>query len=156
MTFSTRDLVNRAMDGKQPLYVTSFLGASQIKRALIDTGASTNILPFLTLDALVIPRERIIRKPLQVAGIGSLQQCTLGHVSLDLKVGPIGACTLMHVMDGDTSYHVILGHPWLHKAVASIYHQCVKVVWKGRPMTVKATRTPYDRAKLHRAMATLY
>ena len=63
MTFSPRDLANRAMDGKRPLYVTAFLGAPQIKKTLIDTGSSTNILPLLTLDALGIPRERIIREP---------------------------------------------------------------------------------------------
>ena len=59
-----------------------------------------------------------------MAGIGLLQQHTLGHVSLDLTLGPIRACTLMHVMNGDTLYHVILGCPWLnaHKAVASTYH----------------------------------
>ena len=109
---------------QEALYVTAFLGASQIKRALVNTDASTNILPPSTLDALSIPRERIIRGPLQVAGIGSLQQHTLGHVSLDLTLGPIRACTLMHVMNGDTLYHVILGCPWLnaHKAVASTYH----------------------------------
>ena len=28
MTFSTRDLANRAVNGEKPLYVTSFLGAS--------------------------------------------------------------------------------------------------------------------------------
>ena len=73
VTFSARDLANRAVDGERPLYVTAFLGASQIKRALVDTGASTNILPLLTLDALDIPRERIIREPFQVARIGLLQ-----------------------------------------------------------------------------------
>ena len=60
MTFFARDLANRVVDGEIPLYVTAFLGASQIKRALVDTGASTNILHLSTLDALGIPRERII------------------------------------------------------------------------------------------------
>ena len=51
-------------------------------------------------------------------------------MSLDLRVGPIKARTLVHVMDGDISYYVILGHPWLkvHKAVDSTYHQCVKAI----------------------------
>ena len=64
MTFSPRDLANRAMDGEKVLYVTAFLNSFQIKRALVDTGASTNILPLLTLNALGIPRERIIQEPL--------------------------------------------------------------------------------------------
>ena len=73
VTFSSRDLANRDVDSERPLYVTTFLGTSQIKKALVDTSASTNILPLLTLDALGIPRERIIWEPLQVARIGSLQ-----------------------------------------------------------------------------------
>lgn len=93
-----------------------------------------------------------------MVGIGSLQQHALGHVSLDLRVGPIKACTLMHVMDDDTSYHVILGLPWLnaHKAIVSTYHQCMKAVWRGRLVTIEATRIPFDRAKLYYAKAALY
>ena len=52
VTFSNKDLVNRVVDGDRPLYVTTFLGASRIKRASVDTGASTNILPLPTFDAL--------------------------------------------------------------------------------------------------------
>ena len=75
-------------------------------------------------------QERIIPEPLQVAGIGSLQQCTLGQMSMDLRVGPIQAPTLMHIIEGNTSYHIILDRPWLkeYKAVASTYHQRVKVI----------------------------
>ena len=73
VTFSNKDLINWVVDGNKPSYVTSFSGASQIKRALVDTEASTNILPLPTFDALGIPRERIILEPMQVAGIGALQ-----------------------------------------------------------------------------------
>ena len=45
VTFSNKDLVNHAIDGNKTLYVTAFVGASQIKRALVDISASTNILP---------------------------------------------------------------------------------------------------------------
>ena len=64
VTFSNKDLVNRVVDGNRPLYVTAFMGASRIKRALMDIGASTNILPLQTFDALGIPRERIILEPM--------------------------------------------------------------------------------------------
>lgn len=57
VTFSSRELGNQSVDGEKPLYVTTFLGASQIKWALVDTYASTNILPFLTLDALGIHKK---------------------------------------------------------------------------------------------------
>ena len=125
---------------------------------MIDTGASTNILPLLIFDALGIPREIIILEPLQVTGIGVLQQSTLGHVSVDLKVGLIRAPTLMHVMEGSTSYHIILGRPWMkaYKVVASTYHQCMKVVWRNKQIVIEATKMPFDRSKLHFAKVTLY
>lgn len=64
----------------------------------------------------------------------------------------------MHEMDGDTSYHIILGHAWLkaHKVMVSKYHQCVKAIWRGRPITIKASKKPYDIAELHYAEAALY
>ena len=64
----------------------------------------------------------------------------------------------MYVMDGDTSYHIILGRPWLkaHKVVASTYHQCIKAVWRGRLVTIEVTRIPYDRVELHYVEAALY
>lgn len=44
-----------------------FLGAYQIERAMVDIGASTNILPLPTQDALGNPQERITWEPLQVS-----------------------------------------------------------------------------------------
>ena len=64
VTFSNKDLVNQGINGDMNLYVIAFLGASQIKRELVDTGASTNILPLPTFDDLGIPKERIIPDPL--------------------------------------------------------------------------------------------
>ena len=64
----------------------------------------------------------------------------------------------MHMMDGDTLYHVILSHPWLnaHRAVASTYHQNVKAVWRGWLVTIEATKMPLDRIELHYAKVALY
>mgnify|MGYP003743946007 CR=1 FL=1 len=130
VTFSSKDLANQVIDGDRPLYLTTFLGASRIKRVFVGTSASSNILPLPTLDALGIPRDKIIPKPLWVARIGALQQNTLGHVSLDLRVGTIRAPTLTHVMERSISYHIILGRPWLkaYKAVVSTYYQCMKAI----------------------------
>ena len=124
MTFSVRNLANQAVDSERPLYVTSFLGSLSNQEGLGGYWCFHQYLPLLTLDVLGIPRERITQKPLQVVGIWALQQCILGHVSLDLRTGPIRERTLMHVMGGDTSYHIILGCPWrkVDKVVAFVYH----------------------------------
>ena len=158
ITFSNKDLVNQVVDSNKPLYVTAFLGASRIKRALIDTGASISILPLPTFDALGILRERIIPESMEVVGIDALQENNLRHVSFDVRVGPIRAPTVMHVMEGNTSYHIILGRPWLkaYKVVASTYHQCVKAIWRNKQVVIEAIKMPFDRAELHFAEVALY
>ena len=72
---------------------------------------------------------------------------------LDLRVGPIRAPTLIHVMEGNTSYHIILGRPWLkaYKDVAPTY-----IVWRNKQGVTRATRMPFDRAELHFAKAAPY
>ena len=79
-------------------------------------------------------------------------------MSFDLRVRPIRAPTLMHVMKGSTSYHIILGRPWLkaYKAMASTYRQCVKDVWRNKQVVIEATRMPFDRVELHFAEVALY
>ena len=79
---------------------------------------------------------------MQGARIRALQQNTLGRVPLDLRVGLIRVTTLMYVMEGNTSYHIILGHPWLkvYKAMASTYHQCVKAIWRNKSLVIEATK----------------
>ena len=64
----------------------------------------------------------------------------------------------MHMMEKNTSYHIILGCPWLkvHKAVAFTYHQCVKAIWRNKQVIIEATKMPFDRAELHFAKAALY
>ena len=89
-TFPNKDLVNRVVDDDRPLYVTAFAGASRIKRALVDIGVSTNILPLPTFDALGIPRERIIPKPMQLAGIRALHRILLGMCLWTFGLGQFG------------------------------------------------------------------
>ena len=64
----------------------------------------------------------------------------------------------MHVMKGNTSYHIILGYPCLkaYKAMASTYHQWVKAVWRNRQVVIEATRMSFDRTELHFAEVALY
>ena len=78
VTFATRDLANQAMDGKRPLYVSNFLGASQIKRTLVDIGASTNFLALPTLDALGIPRETTSSSRNRIVAVVHLRACIFG------------------------------------------------------------------------------
>ena len=75
-----------------------------------------------------------------------------------LKVGPIFALTKFHVIDSLVSYHALLGRPCLHKhkLVPSIYHQCVKGRFNGKPICIPANPTPFDLSEAHYFEAAFY
>ena len=77
---------------------------------------------------------------------------------VDLKVGPIRSPTRFHVLEEETSYHLLLGRPWIHahNCVPSTLHQCLKASIKGKTIHVNATRAPFTTAEAHLAEAILF
>ena len=114
----------------------------QVRRALVDTEASLNLIALSTLEAMGLTGRRI----LGITGFGGLAESTEGYVQLVLRVGPIVALTRFHVINSEVSYHVLLGRTGLHKhyLVPSIYHQCVKRRLNGRPIRIPANHNPFS------------
>ena len=109
---------------KRPLYLAVSINQILIKRALVDIGASVNLIPLSTLQATGISERKIQRFLMEVTGFGGRGEYTAGHIWLWLKVSPIASLAQFHVVKTKVSYHVLLGRPWLHKhrLVPSTYH----------------------------------
>ena len=122
----------------KPLYIATQINNVHIRRALVDIGASLNLIPTSTLKAARIPLNRIVGAPIEVFGFARIHECTIGSIKLVLKVGPIVTLTKFHVINSPISYHALLGRPWLHKhkLMPSTYHQCVKGRFNGKPIRI--------------------
>ncbi|XP_075645408.1 uncharacterized protein LOC142616435 [Castanea sativa] len=92
-------------DHSKPLYVAAQINDVHIRRALVDTSASLNLIPVSTLKAARIPLSRITGAPIEVFSFAGIHECTLGSIQLVLKVGPVVALTRFHVIDSTISYH---------------------------------------------------
>ena len=125
-------------DHSKPLYIATQINNVHIRRALVDIGASLNLIPTSTLKATRIPLNRIVGAPIEVFGFARIHECTIGSIKLVLKVGPIVTLTKFHVINSPISYHALLGRPWLHKhkLMPSTYHQCVKGRFNGKPIHI--------------------
>ena len=99
---------------RMPLYLAASINQIPIKKALVDTGASVNLIPLSTLQAAGISERKIQGCPMEVTGFGGRGEYTVGHIQLWLKVGPIASLAQFHVVKMEVSYHVFLGRPWLH------------------------------------------
>jgi hypothetical protein len=151
ISFTDEDMEVQYSDHKRPLYLTASINEVQVRRALVDTGSSLNLIPMNTLQAANISRRKIQGTPMEVTSFGGAAEYTIGHIQLALKVGPILSLAPFHVIDSTVSYHVLLGRPWLHKhkLVSSTYHQCVKGRLNGKPIRLLANNTPFDETEAH-------
>ncbi|XP_026450535.1 uncharacterized protein LOC113350611 [Papaver somniferum] len=127
------------------LYVTGFIKDSEFKRALVDTGASINIITMKTLKASKFPQNKIIRHPILTTGFEGSQIHIYGYAYIDLKVRPIQSKAKFHVIEQEPDYHMILGRPWIHenKVVPSTYHQCMKALLNNKIVCIAASSSTY-------------
>ena len=111
-------------DHKRLLYLAASINQIPIKRALVDTGVSVNLIPLSTLHAAGISERKIQECLMEVTGFGGRGKYTTGHIQLWLKVGPITSLARFHVVRMEVSYHVLLERPWLykHRLVPPTYH----------------------------------
>ena len=59
ITFSDEDMEVGYSNHRRPFYLVNSLNQISIKRALVDTGASVNLIPLSTLQAAGIPKSKI-------------------------------------------------------------------------------------------------
>ena len=146
ITFTDEDMKVKHPDHHRPLYLMATINDVQIRRALVDTGASLNLIVLSTLEAMGLDGRRILRAPMEITGFGGSAESTERYVQLALRVGPIVALTRFHVINSEVSYHVLMGCPWLHKhhLIPSTYHQCVKERLNGRPVRIPANYNPFS------------
>ena len=124
ITFTDEDMEVEHPDHRRPLYLMATINSVQIRRALIDTRVSLNLIALSTLEAVGLAGRRILGALMEITRFGRSVESTEGYVQLALRVGPIIALTRFQVINSEVSYHVLLGRPWLHKhrLIPSTYH----------------------------------
>ncbi|CAL2237142.1 unnamed protein product [Prunus armeniaca] len=146
IVFTDEDIEVPYSDHKRPFYLEGQINDVFIRRALVDTGSSVNILPLSVLTATGIPLSKIVKSQTNISGFRNKSEVTVGHMQVNLKVGPIRSLTKFYVVDVDVAYHAFLIRPWLnkHKLVVSTYHQCVKGRIGLRPLRISGNQAPFN------------
>ncbi|CAL8992919.1 unnamed protein product [Prunus brigantina] len=151
IVFTDEDMEVPYPDHRRPLYLEGQINDVFIRRALVDTGSSVNILPLSVLTAAGIPLSKIVQSQTSISGFWNQSEVTVGYMQVNLKVGPIRSLTKFYVVDVDVAYHALLGRPWLnkHKLVVSTYHQCVKGRIGLRPLRIPRNQAPFNKDEAH-------
>nr|XP_009418168.1 PREDICTED: uncharacterized protein LOC103998421 [Musa acuminata subsp. malaccensis] len=111
------------------LVITARIANAQVRRIMIDTGSSADVLYFDAFQKLGLAREALEPMTLALTEFTGNSISPSGAVTLPLTLGvPLRSKTVMStflVVDLPTAYNAILGCPTLNKvrAVVSTYHQ---------------------------------
>ena len=68
ITFTDEDMEVEHPDHRRPLYLMATINGVQIRRALVDTGASLNLIALSTLEAEGLADRRILGAPMEITG----------------------------------------------------------------------------------------
>ena len=72
ITFTDEDMDVQHLDHSKPLYVATRINDVHIRRALVDTGASLNLILTSTLQVVEIPLNRVTGTPIEVASFARM------------------------------------------------------------------------------------
>ena len=70
ITFTDEDIEVEHPDHRKPLYLMATINSVQIKRALVNTRASLNLIALSTLEAVGLTGRRILGAPVEIIGFG--------------------------------------------------------------------------------------
>ncbi|XP_074297408.1 uncharacterized protein LOC141628127 [Silene latifolia] len=142
VTFDETDIECGVEQHDDALTITLSIGNCNVRKALVDTGSSVNLIMLETLKTMGFDKENLIKKSLPLVGFSGETTHSLGEITIPTYIEGVNKLVRYLDIDGLTTYNVILGRPWLHqmKAVPSTHHQCLKFPTPWGTVTVKGDR----------------
>ncbi|KAL4391166.1 hypothetical protein AHAS_Ahas03G0217900 [Arachis hypogaea] len=151
LVFRAPDTFNGEFYHNKRLYVEVVIKCMKVRRALVDAGSEVNIIPTHIFQEMGGSVDQIRLTQVELNTFNGVGVKSRGCVNAVLEVGPIKTDNKFHVVDGSSSYHILLGRPWihLHRCVHSSWHQYIKSSWRGKDITISTTVTPFDAGEAH-------
>ncbi|XP_074284057.1 uncharacterized protein LOC141608614 [Silene latifolia] len=139
VTFDETDMESSAEQHDDALTITLSIGNCTVRKALVDTGSSVNLIMLETLKTMGFDKENLVKKSVPLVGFSGETAHSIGEITIPTYIEGVNKLVRYLIIEGPTTYNVILGRPWLHqmKAIPSTYHQCLKFPTPWGTVTVK-------------------
>ncbi|XP_074277213.1 uncharacterized protein LOC141600856 [Silene latifolia] len=146
VTFDETDEQNAPEQHHDALIITLPIGNCEVRKILVDTGSSVNLIMLETLKVMGFSEKDLATKEVPLVGFSGETKHSLGEIVIPTYAKGVNKQVRYLVIDGPSTYNVILGRPWIHemKAVPSTYHQCLKF---PTPWGVQEIRGDQEEAK---------
>ncbi|RVX21643.1 Retrovirus-related Pol polyprotein from transposon 17.6 [Vitis vinifera] len=122
-----------------PLYISVSCSGRRVPSVLLDNGSALNVCPLATAIALGYapsdfgPSTQTVRAYEVLGG-------SMGTLEIELLIGSATFVAIFQVLRIPTSFNLLLGRPWIHRAgaIPSSLHQKVKFIHDGQVVMVQS------------------
>ncbi|XP_074297862.1 uncharacterized protein LOC141628654 [Silene latifolia] len=120
--------IHDSQEHHDALIITLSMANCTVRKVLVYTGSSVNLLMLKTIKNMGFSEKDLQKKTIPLVGFSGETANSLGEIVIPTYAGGINKQVRYLVINGPSTYNIILGIPWLHlmKALPSTYHQCVK------------------------------
>ncbi|RYQ91924.1 hypothetical protein Ahy_B09g097989 [Arachis hypogaea] len=107
----------------------------KVRRALVDAGSGVPIIPTHIFLEMGGSADQIRPTQVRINAFNGVGVKSKGCVNVVLEIGPIKTNNKFHVVDGNSSYHILLGR---------------------KDISILATVTPFDAGEAHLVDTSFY
>ena len=138
IVFSGDDLPSEGSDHTRPFYISVGCSGHRVPSVLLDNGSTLNVCPLATAIALGYAPYDFGPSTQTVRAYDSTRREVMGSLEIELLIGPTTFVTVFQVLRIPTSFNLLLGRPWIHRAGAIPFslHQKVQFIHEGQVVTV--------------------
>ncbi|XP_074304196.1 uncharacterized protein LOC141638917 [Silene latifolia] len=115
VTFDETDMESGAEQHDDALTITLSIGNCTVRKALVDTGSSVNLIMLETLKTMGFDKENLVKKSVPLVGFSGETAHSVGEITIPTYIEGVNKLVRYLIIEGPTTYNVILGRPWLHR-----------------------------------------
>ncbi|XP_009783872.1 uncharacterized protein [Nicotiana sylvestris] len=125
--FDKSDFDDLSFPHYDDLVITLCIADTDVKRIMVDDSSSACIIHPRVLVQMRL-EDKIIPCCIMLTGFNNAVEQTLGKIVLPVLARGVTLETTFHVMNQETAYNAIIGHPWIHtmRAIPSSLYQVIK------------------------------
>ncbi|XP_074300137.1 uncharacterized protein LOC141631351 [Silene latifolia] len=111
VTFDETDIESGAEQHDDALTITLSIGNCTVRKALVDTESSLNLNMLETLKTMGFDKENLIKKFVPLVGFSGETAHSVGEITNPTYIEGVNKLVRYLVIEGPTTYNVILGRP---------------------------------------------
>ena len=118
IVFYDNDLLPEGSDHVRPLFIDVACLGRRVSSVLLDNGSALNVYPLVTAIALGFSPSNFRPSIQTVRAYDGTQMTVMGTLTTHVMIGPVKYSILFQVLRLQSSFNLLLGHPWIHEAGA--------------------------------------